>query len=619
MYINKLTIKNFRNIGDSPLEITLKPFTLVIGENNIGKTNLLSAIALLFSQELSVTQHRTLELDDINYDSITTFKKEIADFDRSSEIINFPEVIIEAVLTDMDDDQHSVVGDWYIDKDLNHAQVTYKFSIRSSFNKINWIEEQRKLLQRKSAENSKTELDYKLIDFPVNEYRYLIYGGGRPSNECEARYLKMLRVEILDALRDAERELTPGGAQRLLYRILDQENQSYSDLKSHLLALEQAVRNNDTLEVMKTDVTNLLNRISLATANDVNSIDFHFSAPDTVELLKKIGMIYGSSPISVARNGLGRNNLLYTALLLSQLARTTDLKKVREEDYVCFRFVGIEEPEAHLHPHLQDHLGGNIEEIQRDHSKRLQLLLTSHSTHIAAKLNLANTAIFFRDDKSGKLSFHYVLENIDQDKNKDAIRFLSLYLDATKSRMFFARKIILVEGISEQIVIPALFENAEGKTLESLGCTVLNVNGVAFRHFLTIVRNGFFKKCVVLTDQDTGKKTEDRADKLRGDFEDELIKVQITRESTFEKELIAANRSGLGKKILLDALVSTRPINGPKFRNLTGENDIDIENFFKEIELYKSEFAFNLVEKLRGDGNKLNLPEYISEAFDFIK
>jgi predicted ATP-dependent endonuclease of OLD family len=185
--------------------------------------------------------------------------------------------------------------------------------------------------------------------------------------------------------------------------------------------------------------------------------------------------------------------------------------------------------------------------------------------------------------------------------------------------MFFARKIILVEGISEQIVIPALFENAEGKTLESLGCTVLNVNGVAFRHFLTIVRNGFFKKCVVLTDQDTGKKTEDRADKLRGDFEDELIKVQITRESTFEKELIAANRSGLGKKILLDALVSTRPINGPKFRNLTGENDIDIENFFKEIELYKSEFAFNLVEKLRGDGNKLNLPEYISEAFDFIK
>jgi putative ATP-dependent endonuclease of the OLD family len=83
--------------------------------------------------------------------------------------------------------------------------------------------------------------------------------------------------------------------------------------------------------------------------------------------------------------------------VLSQLAKATDLPSANKE-FVCFRFVGIEEPEAHLHPHLQDHLANNIEEVRREYSDSLQLLLTSHSTHIAAKLPLENTAVLFRDD-----------------------------------------------------------------------------------------------------------------------------------------------------------------------------------------------------------------------------
>lgn len=37
MYISNLKIKNFRNFGDQPFMINLQPFTLIIGENNIGK------------------------------------------------------------------------------------------------------------------------------------------------------------------------------------------------------------------------------------------------------------------------------------------------------------------------------------------------------------------------------------------------------------------------------------------------------------------------------------------------------------------------------------------------------------------------------------------------------
>jgi hypothetical protein len=185
--------------------------------------------------------------------------------------------------------------------------------------------------------------------------------------------------------------------------------------------------------------------------------------------------------------------------------------------------------------------------------------------------------------------------------------------------MFFARRLILVEGIAEQTVIPVLFEQLTANTLESIGCTIVNVNGVAFRHFLKVVRNGFFKRCVVLTDQDTGTKAENRADKLKSEFEDgNLVQVHVTDTSTFEKEVIAANRSGTGKELLFDALAITKPLNGPKLRQETGGGAIDIGKFFGEIESSKAEFAFNLVELLRQRPGQLIVPTYIERAFGFI-
>ena len=196
--------------------------------------------------------------------------------------------------------------------------------------------------------------------------------------------------------------------------------------------------------------------------------------------------------------------------------------------------------------------------------------------------------------------------------------------------MYCARRIILVEGIAEQIVISILFEQKTGQSLEEIGCTVINVSGVAFRHFLTIFQYGFFKKCVVLTDSDAGTKTENRAESLRDDFKDiQHVEIQVTTESTFEKDLISSNRSGDGKELFLDALSMTKPNNGPKFRTETGASDIDVEAFFAEIKNYKAEFAFSIMSVLEDErqkaekdnrpAKKLAIPNYILLAFDFIK
>jgi len=46
MYVKNLRIKNFRNFCDPPFTMDLRPFTLILGENNIGKTNLLAVLGV---------------------------------------------------------------------------------------------------------------------------------------------------------------------------------------------------------------------------------------------------------------------------------------------------------------------------------------------------------------------------------------------------------------------------------------------------------------------------------------------------------------------------------------------------------------------------------------------
>ncbi len=616
MYIKQLTVKNYRNFGEPAFTIELKPFTLILGENNIGKTNLINALRLIFSQEITIFQKRFLEIDDINYCTVQNFKKNVCNLSIEAEEIEFPEVRIDVVLTDMNEDQDAVVGDWFTNPpELTEAKLTYLFSPRANFDKHDWIERQR--ARSDSEESLIEEQQERLIDFPIEEYRYTLFARDDPGNECNMYYLKMLKMECLDALRDAQKELIASGDYRLLYKILNQRDKTqYENIKQVLSELDAAVKQNPNLASIKEEVKELLDRVSLQTDDSDNRIDFNFSSPETSEMLKKISLIYGANPINVARNGLGRNNLLYISLVLSHLSA----KDHSRDDETYFRLITVEEPEAHLHPHLQDHLAANIESIRKENHETMQLLLTSHSTHIAAKLNLENTVIVFYNQAQQTLNSHYILSGLDGKREKSTIHYLSKYLDTTKSRMFFARKIILVEGIAEQLLIPKFFEIYCANCVEKEGCNIINVNGVAFKHFLKIIRNGFFIKCLVLTDRDTGKTTQERAEDLKEEFDKgKIIRIEITEDTTFEKDIIATNRTGKGKSILLKALTATKPINGPKLSKELGESDIDVGTFFGEIEHYKAEFAFNLFAELETDPKGFNIPEYIKKGFKFMR
>ena len=180
MYISKLKIFNYRNFSD--FEIDLKGLTLIIGENNIGKSNLLSSLGLIFGQDVSIYKKRNLETSDFNYDSVLKYKRAILNESLPIEDIDLPIIEITATLTDWDANQESVIGDWYINEELTEAQLKYVYAPTSSFNKEEEIQGQREFITNyrteigpeKFAEISEKDL-LDLVNFPISKYYYYHY------------------------------------------------------------------------------------------------------------------------------------------------------------------------------------------------------------------------------------------------------------------------------------------------------------------------------------------------------------------------------------------------------------------------------------------------------------
>ncbi|WP_328822977.1 AAA family ATPase [Niallia alba] len=212
MYISKLSVKNYRNFGEEKFTIPLKPFTAIIGENNIGKSNLIDCIGLVLSQDITMFKKRFLDIDDINSKTKENFKKSIVRVIDEETIddseMKFPEVKVELILDELDDDQLAVVGDWFYEKTFTKAKLTYWFKPRAGFKRQEWIERQVANLRELLSEGKvKKEELYNHVEFPIDQYEYVIFGGNNPTNKCDPYFLKMLKLEVLDALRDAKKEL----------------------------------------------------------------------------------------------------------------------------------------------------------------------------------------------------------------------------------------------------------------------------------------------------------------------------------------------------------------------------------------------------------------------------
>lgn len=637
----------------------LKQFTLIIGENNIGKTNLLNALGLIFGQEISIHRKRILELEDFNYKMLTEFKETVfklleqnkttpIDFDKT-EFPKAPEIIIEVTLTDFNEDQEAVVADWFTNRELTEAKITYSFSKNKDlFNKDSkWFNELIESYDKGLIEKLSN------IEIPISYYRYKIYGGENSTKQIDYYFLNMLKMEFLDALRNAERELVSQNDYRLLNRILRNKADSgtvFKELKTKLAELNEMIDVDKDVYRLKEELLKLLKQISLD--GDDEKVNFRFSAFESSDLFKRLSLFYGDDQLNIDKNGLGKNNLLYIALVLSHLE---NLEKVNQK--VFFRLIAIEEPEAHLHPHLQKHLSKRLDKqiCDKYNTKQCkkhkdcdskcmdkQIIVTSHSTHITSHLPLENTAVLFEDTQKNVNSGYLVDDFNPIGKIDDEhVKYLKKYLDATNSCLFFARKIILVEGPAEEFLIPKFFEILnKGETLDKHGISLINVYGLAFKHFLELIKRVQHIKCAVFTDKDKNSankvdEEKNRASDLKSEYSTaEHIDVFFTQETeTFEKELFECNTDLEAQELILSAFDKVHPRLSEEYRKDAFNHD----KLYEKMKDAKADFAMALFNELdqftvqkdeKGEFVnfekkdivlKFEIPTYIKNGFTFLK
>ena len=170
------------------------------------------------------------------------------------------------------------------------------------------------------------------------------------------------------------------------------------------------------------------------------------SASDFKTLKSRLSLIVDA--FEIEQNGLGFNNLIYMAVVLSELTKNPDS---------CYRGLIVEEPEAHLHPQLQAVLLQYLQSIQAvDGEKPVQLFVTSHSPNFASIADLDSLVCLV---DTGTVVETFLPRSITFDKGKR--EKLERYLDVTRAELFFARRVIFVEGAAELMMVDALAKRME--------------------------------------------------------------------------------------------------------------------------------------------------------------
>ena len=189
--------------------------------------------------------------------------------------------------------------------------------------------------------------------------------------------------------------------------------------------------------------------------------------------------------ISLENKGSGMESLIKTQIALD--------KKRSKLDVIL-----LEEPENHL-CHI------NLQKMLYEISKReeeSQIIVTTHNNLIASRLNLKNV-IWITNKEALSLS------NVD---NNVADFFVKADGNAFL-QMLLSNRIIFVEGATEYILLPYIYQRITGRTVEEDGVSVISCNGISYKHYLKIAK-GTNKRIAVITDND---KNQDRIDKMRSE------------------------------------------------------------------------------------------------------
>ena len=507
MYISKIEIKNFRNFKEKEIEFN-EGVNVIIGHNNAGKTNLIKALSLILDSQNS----KRLDVDDFN--KHVTFNEIKANPPKISIAITISKGKME------EPDDLVTIGNWLTKLDASYeALLTYEFFLPQK-------ENQRYL----DTINEITETDPKAVDKAwklikhdfIRFYTYKIWGGDIINqNTADSESLQKFDFQFLNAIRDVERDMLTG-RNTLLRDVLDffldysikndsslTEEQQKQEIKRNREEFSEEAQSlllklDGRMEHGKMQILSYAKDTGASFNNAVPDFDGSLSESELFSALRLIVKYETGIEIKVpaTHNGLGYNNLIFMSLLLAKMQVNSDGNYLGSNAKV-FATLAIEEPEAHLHPSMQYKFLKFLKENKQNKKVR-QIFVTTHSTHITSAVSLDE--IICLHNEKGETTIGYPGKIFPAGPSK---KYVQRFLDATKSDMLFAQKVILVEGIALQFLMSILAQYVD-KSLEDNHIAVINVGGRYFNHFLHLFdsqkTHTIHKKVVCLTDRDPERK-----------------------------------------------------------------------------------------------------------------
>lgn len=424
MQIKTLHLKGFRNFKDSTINFTDK--SLLIGSNDVGKTNLLYALRILMDRSLS------------------------------------------------DSDIEPKQTDFYA------YEPTYELSIQICFTNI--VEE---CIIAKLRENVSDEgnliLEYKaFIDPKSNQLSYKIFIGKDDKSlvEIENRfYLRVLNLKFIGSRRDLISFIRQE-KQRLLeesrinrdQKKIDEDTQILGEIESGLSTVNEKITSLSYVQAATTGINSQLGELSYH--NQSQNVVFDVGASDPSAFIDDLQLASKIKGKSVVIGGEGRNNQIHLALWSTR----NQMRRDKNQDLLEVCFFCIEEPEAHLHPHQQRKLAKYLSTTIEG-----QVIITSHSPQIACEVPPSSIIRLYFNGEGTKAAGNGINPFIEAKFIEFGYR-----LNIMSAEVFFADLVFLVEGPSEELLYKAL-ANAIGVDLDKFNISVLMVDGIGFKPYASLL------------------------------------------------------------------------------------------------------------------------------------
>ena len=526
MYISKIQISNFRGFKGTVVVDLHEGINVIIGANNCGKSNLLRALSLIFSDK-----NKRLSVDDFNKELAVQELKE-----------NPPKIKISAFITESNyeesySDDLVTISTALTKLDSPYeARLTYEFYLPE-----NEHEEYKKRIGQVQKKNLE---DYwgVIKEYFIRKYTYKIFAGN-PEYMAIVDFdlLSKFDFQFLDAIRDVDRDMFTG-KNILLKEVIDffidydiktdklkeknEKNEAIKGKKEKFRKYSKKLIDNlqERMQVGKLEILKYAKEIGASIGNFTPDIEGEINDNELLSVLKLIVEYETGIKLPATHNGLGYNNLIYISLLLSKMQKDASGEYLGSNAKI-FPILAIEEPEAHLHPSMQYQFLKFLKENQKKEVR--QIFLTTHSPNITAAVDLNDIIVFGKSSKN-EFSVGYpgkVFTNSAEDQKSKA--YVSRFLDVTKSDMLFSKGIIFVEGISEQLLLLTLAKKIK-KDLIGNHIAVINIGGRYFNHFLKIFdsnnKYAICKKVACITDLDPQRKEKVKGGKFSECYPFELSK-----------------------------------------------------------------------------------------------